>query len=672
MIDKNDLSLNRWKISPQGYVPILLLVTVGVVITWILVQELTRLEGERVQTAFNAAARDRIFLVQRELQSSLNVVQDIGSFFDANLHVSRGQYREFVQPVLKRDPSIRSLEWVPEVRADQHAGFVQNARLSFPRFEIYSLDEQKTERLAEDAYFPLLFAHPYQPGKTPLGLDLATVPMEFSAIHRARSERHLQITHSRMSSPQGKTSVVLNVYLPVFENFQNDLDQFEVDEEQNDEKVVNKELGRLRGVAVGRFWIAEIVNRALSNLSPSGIDITIRVAKDQAEMITPADTLYIHKSRLRAAAWFDQHQVANETRIRTDTIDVAGNQWRIDCIAVPGIFAVGAWPARFVFIGGIAFTLLFAAYVTSLIGRAEQIERLVSQRTLELQHSNQALNRQVTERLRVEKALQALNATLERRVAMRTAEAERKARELEQFAYVASHDLKAPLRAIANLAGWLKEDLAGMLTDETQEQLDLMRDRVRRMHCLIEGLLTYSRVGRMQGEREQVDVRALIAEVVDSIAPPPGFNVEIAPDLPTLYTDRLQLNQVFANLISNSIKHHHRPQGHIRVFGRDLDTHCAFAVADDGPGIPKKYHEKVFNMFYTLQVKNSGSNTGIGLALVKKIVEDHGGRISLKSVSGSGTEIRFTWKRDELNDTDALSEAQDDVADQKPTIGEQQ
>ena len=634
----------RWEISRRGYLPVLLLVSLGVLITWALFQEVSRLDGERVETAFAAAAHDRILVIQREFQSSLDAVEDIGSFVGASRQVRRGQYREFVQPVLKRDPSIRSLEWVPEVAAEERDAFVENAENSFPQFDIFALDGAAVALPPGGLHYPLLFAHPYQRGETPLGLDFASVPTEFSAIQRARDLRRIQITLSRVALSGQEPATELNVYLPVFEYPRNDGNFFEVEPEPDEPS-----LGRLRGVAIGRFRVAEIVNRALSYLRPSGIDIEIRMADPASPAPSGADTpqtLHYHRSRLSGPVSAAQYEAPADVKQLTDTIDIAGSRWMVQCTAVPGIFQSGPWSGRLVLGGGIAFTLLLAAYLVSVIGRTEQVERLVSQRTLELQHSNQALNRQIAERLKAEKALQALNVTLERRVALRTAEAERRAGELEQFAYVTSHDLKAPLRAIGNLAEWLKEDLAETLTDETREQLDLMGDRVGRMHGLIEGLLTYSRVGRADGERERVDSRALVAEVVDSIAPPPGFDIEIAPDLPNLYTDRLQLGQVFANLINNSIKHHHKEHGHIRVFGRDLETHCAFAVADDGPGVPKEYHAKVFKMFHTLQVKDYGSDTGIGLALVKKIVEEHDGKICMTSEPGAGTEIRFTWARE--------------------------
>ena len=151
------------------------------------------------------------------------------------------------------------------------------------------------------------------------------------------------------------------------------------------------------------------------------------------------------------------------------------------------------------------------------------------------------LNNEINERLNAEKELQSLNETLEQRVAIRTAEAEQHVKELEQFAYVTSHDLKAPLRGIANLATWLEEDLQEKLTTATREQLGLLRDRVQRMNALIEGLLEYSRIGKTAQSMVSVDTGKLLDEIIDSLSPPDGFTIDVAADMPTLHTDRLQL-----------------------------------------------------------------------------------------------------------------------------------
>jgi PAS domain S-box-containing protein len=218
-------------------------------------------------------------------------------------------------------------------------------------------------------------------------------------------------------------------------------------------------------------------------------------------------------------------------------------------------------------------------------------------------------------------------------------------RELDQFAYVTSHDLKAPLRGIANLSQWIEEDLGDLATGDIRQQLDLMRGRVQRMEALIEGILQFSRIGRVRETVEEVDVGALLAETVDLLAPPPGFIVDIGPGMPTLVAERTRLQQVSQNLISNALKHHDRPAGRIEVRVHEAEDPrlYAFTVRDDGPGIAPQYHERIFGIFQTLRPRDQVEGSGLGLALVKKIVEHHGGRIWLESAEGCGTTFHFTW-----------------------------
>ncbi len=221
--------------------------------------------------------------------------------------------------------------------------------------------------------------------------------------------------------------------------------------------------------------------------------------------------------------------------------------------------------------------------------------------------------------------------------------------ELDQFAYVVSHDLKAPLRAIANLSSWIEEDLSDSMTEDTLHQMNLLRGRVHRMEALIEGLLQYSRVGRMQVALETVKVEKLLAEIIDSLAPPSGFEVKVEPGMPTFVTERLSLQQVFANLISNAIKHNRAESGHVKISVKELDDFYEFSVADDGPGIAPQYHDKVFVIFQTLEARDKVENTGIGLSLVKKIVEGQGGSISLESAEGEGATFGFTWSKQPIS-----------------------
>ena len=242
-----------------------------------------------------------------------------------------------------------------------------------------------------------------------------------------------------------------------------------------------------------------------------------------------------------------------------------------------------------------------------------------------------------------EDALRALNDELEDRVEARTAELARSNAELDQFAYVASHDLKAPLRAIDSLAAWIDEDAGDRLPLESARHLGLLRARVARMEGLLDGLLAYSRAGRAEAEPEPVDTAALVREVAETVAPPEGFDVRIEGDFPVVVTARAPLALVLRNLVSNAIKHHDRPGGRVTVSAEADGGWAAFTVEDDGPGVPPEYRDRVFGLFQTLRPRDEVEGSGMGLAIVKKTIESRGGRITLETPPGGGARFRFTW-----------------------------
>ena len=220
---------------------------------------------------------------------------------------------------------------------------------------------------------------------------------------------------------------------------------------------------------------------------------------------------------------------------------------------------------------------------------------------------------------------------------------EERNQELNSFVYVVSHDLKAPLRAVANLSQWIEDDLEGQLTPDNQSQMNLLRNRVQRMSSTIDGLLDYARCSRSDDEVELVEVAKLLADVIDSIDPPPTFTIHRPAELPTLFTKRSPLFQVLVNLIGNGIKHHHSEAGTIQISIEDHGAFYQFAIADDGPGIALEYQEQMFKIFQAVNPQNRSDSTGIGLAIVKKTIEAEGGTIWLESEVGKGTTFYFTW-----------------------------
>ncbi len=234
---------------------------------------------------------------------------------------------------------------------------------------------------------------------------------------------------------------------------------------------------------------------------------------------------------------------------------------------------------------------------------------------------------------------------MERRLAQQTRNLMRSNDELEQFAYVASHDLKAPLRGIENLVSWIEEDLEGALTGDTQANMTLLKSRVRRLENLLDDLLAYSRAGRATEENDLVDTHALVEDLATLLAPPEGFTIAADASLPTLTAPRAPLTQIFQNLIGNAIKHHDRPgKGHVFVDAETRPDGVEFRVSDDGAGIPEKFHDRVFGMFQTLRPRDEVEGSGMGLAVVKKLVERRGGRIWLTGGRDDrGLSVHFLW-----------------------------
>jgi len=271
---------------------------------------------------------------------------------------------------------------------------------------------------------------------------------------------------------------------------------------------------------------------------------------------------------------------------------------------------------------------------SELVKAKGALELRVRERTSELTTANKQLTSEIGER---EKA--------EHKQAELVKELENVNQELKDFAYIASHDLKAPLRAIKTLADWISTDYADKIDQDGQEQLKLLRQRVDRMHNLIDGILQYSRVGRVREKLAEVELNKLLPEIIDMLAPPANIKITVETELPTVKCEETRITQVFQNLLSNAIKYMDKPNGLIKVGCAEDGEFWKFGIADNGPGIEKKHWERIFKIFQTLAPRDEFESTGIGLTVVKKIVELYGGKIWLESEVGKGTTFLFTFPK---------------------------
>lgn len=287
--------------------------------------------------------------------------------------------------------------------------------------------------------------------------------------------------------------------------------------------------------------------------------------------------------------------------------------------------------------------LLYALYLVRQLSRRIGNMVKLSRRIADGDYATTVLDMEQDELTELADSLNVMSNTIDGTIT----QLERRNQELDQFAYVVSHDLKAPLRGIETASRWIEEDMGQDLPEHIREFLQLMRTRVGRMENLISGILELARVGRTKQAEERVNVRELLQEILDSLAPPEGFRVELPSYLPTLTTNRVQLQQVFSNLISNALKYHHQPtQGLIRIGCREERGQFMFSVQDNGPGIAPEYHDRIFVIFQTLTERDTLESTGVGLAIVKKIVERRGGTIRVESAEGQGATFLFTWPKE--------------------------
>ncbi len=254
-------------------------------------------------------------------------------------------------------------------------------------------------------------------------------------------------------------------------------------------------------------------------------------------------------------------------------------------------------------------------------------------------------NRDITEKMKAEEALRFAmeqREQAEQQLKVLVRDLDRTNSDLQDFAYIVSHDLKAPLRGVISLANWLQEDYSDLLDEEGRAHFKKLIARTRRMHNLIDGILQYSRAGRSRAEMRRLDADALVRETIDSLSPLDAVVVRIEGRLPIVMYEKTLLVQLFQNLVGNSIKHLGKPRGEVVVSHADLGEDWEFCVRDNGVGIEERHLAKIFKLFRAVRAVDDGESTGIGLSVVKRIVERNGGRVRVESTPGKGSAFYFT------------------------------
>ncbi len=273
----------------------------------------------------------------------------------------------------------------------------------------------------------------------------------------------------------------------------------------------------------------------------------------------------------------------------------------------------------------------FARYIALAIENLQLLGQLEGQ--------NKLLREELERRERAEEEREAILKELQRAY-----------EDLKDFAHVVSHDLRSPLQKINSMVDWITEDHREELPEEVAPKLASIQRHVNQMGELIRGVLDYSKAGKGEMNRRLVETDKVIEAVVDLVDPPLGMKVEVDSSFPMVFYDETQLRQVFLNLIGNAVKYMGKAHGHIYVTWSDADDMVEFCVRDTGRGIEEKDFERIFKMLKSLRQVGDSESTGIGLAVVKKIVERNGGEVRVESKVGKGSSFFFTIPKEAQED----------------------
>lgn len=218
--------------------------------------------------------------------------------------------------------------------------------------------------------------------------------------------------------------------------------------------------------------------------------------------------------------------------------------------------------------------------------------------------------------------------------------------ELKKFAYVVSHDLKSPLRGMSSLVHFIEQEPEDVLSEDSKKHFNLLKERINRLYNLINGILEFNKIGDGSKEMQDLNLKDIFSQVTKNLLIPAAFRLNIQPDLPTIRFNEAHLVEIYSNLISNSIRYNDKTKGTIELGYKDAGQFHELCIKDDGMGIPTKHHYRVFEMFQRLHSGDQIEGSGMGLSIVKKILDNYGGRIWIVKETSDGTEIKFRIPKD--------------------------
>jgi len=550
----------------------------------------TKLLNEKIEAKFQRESTYIInHIVERMGLYESSLWSAVGLMKANDGEINHQQWSDFAKTlkIEKTHSGINGISVIYNIKPDQLEEYLFFQRNDRPEYSIFPKHDQ-------NEHWPTTYIEPEDLNKNAIGLDIAYETNRYTAVIRARDTGTAQITGPIRLVQDEKSTPGFLFFAPFYSA------GTQLDDPQQRQK-------NILGVISSPFIMSKLMDGMLSQ-DNRHINLTIRDG-DDLELYSDNDTMRDPKPL------FSKEQV----------VHMYGRDWAVQFESDLSFrSAVNSEQPTRILIGGVIFDLLLFIFFVFLIkanrdalSYAEFVTKEVRSQKEQLEQSNQHMM-------------------------MQTEMLEKSNKDLQQFSYIASHDLKSPLNAIKQLASWVKEDCDSILPEESKNHLTLLQKRSDRMMKLLSDLLSYSRLSKGESyDYQWINLHQMVADTFDVVGNPEGFSFE-APDI-NLYLPFVPFEILIRNLVSNSIKHHDKEQGNISVRYQNLLGNHVIEVEDDGAGIPENLHEKAMEMFQTLKPRDEVEGSGMGLAIIKKIVEKNGGSITIKSKDTRGIIFVVTW-----------------------------
>ena len=626
------------KISIGSLLVALLVSLISILFTYsVSVKVANQLKSENYLKVENTAKQISIHL-QDAIDKALNDLRGLQGFYSANKEkLSLDEFKRYVDLLGVEDKNyIQALSWIHLVKNEDKASFEKVVRAQQPGFNIVERDQQGqlTPTLPKELYAPVTYLSSDDVNKKALGFDLNSNEIRRNSLEIARNSGKMTTTAKINLVQRMINSTGVLIIAPVYSS----------GVELN---TIEQRIDGLLGYTTGVFRIYTLVENIKAYADTNGLELTL------LDISNTEDSLLYGEINDADIFRFDLTVPGREWQLR-----VSLNDELLESIESPSI-------VKWILAGGIVISLLlgFAIYAllvsniraknitalsNELQSQNDRLEKKVLQRTQSLADKNSELKENVEELKKQRVLLSHLMKEAEKakvNAELHAVDLARSNKELDEFAYVASHDLKAPLRGIDQLATWVMEDIEEGNLEEVSDHLTMMRSRIKRLESLLKDLLEYSQVNHRVDSISEIDTHVVVNELFVLVSPLNSFSLVIDGDLPVLSTFKAPFEQVIRNLLNNAIKHHHKETGIIVVNCVDQGDFYRFMVKDDGPGVPLQYQEEIFKMFKTLKPRDEREGSGMGLALIKKIVEYSGGQVDIESTEGAGCAFYFTWPK---------------------------